>query len=85
MGEGEEKLKSAYGKNEFCDHIVFFENHVWGIFLCPELPVLSKKPPQMPKNCPKLCPELHLGHFFEIRGGISGEMCKWLFEAENII
>lgn len=34
---GEEKIKSAYGKNEFCDHIVFFENHVWGIFLCPEL------------------------------------------------
>lgn len=29
--EGEEKLKSAYGKNEFCDHIVFFKNHVWGI------------------------------------------------------
>ncbi len=39
LGEGmwerggeEEKLKSAYGKNKFCDHIVFFENHVWGIF-----------------------------------------------------
>lgn len=37
VGEGEEKLKSACGKNEFCDHIVFFENHVWGIFLCPKL------------------------------------------------
>ena len=36
-GEGEEKLKSAIRKNKFCDHIVFFENHVWGIFLCPEL------------------------------------------------
>ena len=36
VGEGEEKLKSAI-RNKFCDHIVFFENHVWGIFLCPEL------------------------------------------------
>lgn len=36
-GGGEKKIKSADGKNEFCDHIVFFENHVWGIFLCPEL------------------------------------------------
>ena len=35
VGEGEEKLKSAYGKNEFCDHIVFFENPVWGIFYAP--------------------------------------------------
>ncbi len=31
-GEEEEKLKSAFRKKMFCDHIVFFENHVWGIF-----------------------------------------------------
>ncbi len=29
-GGGEEKLKSAYGKNKFCDHIVFLQKPVFG-------------------------------------------------------
>ena len=28
--EGEEKIKSADGKNEFCDHIVFLQKPVFG-------------------------------------------------------
>ena len=28
--EGEEKIKSAYGKNEVCDHIVFLQKPVFG-------------------------------------------------------
>lgn len=36
-GGGRGKIKSADGKNEVCNHIVFFENPVWGIFFCPKI------------------------------------------------
>lgn len=79
MGEEEEKIKAAYGKNEFCDHIVFFENPVWGIFMpqiTVKMPVLGKKPPQMLEKCPKLRPKINLGRFFEIWGGIWGKIYR---------
>ncbi len=57
MGEGmwerggeEEKLKSAYGKNEFCDHIVFLQKPVFGEMWSFEF---GKKMPKIKRIMPK--------------------------------
>ena len=53
-GRKQEKLKSAIRKKLICDHIVFFENPVWGIFYapncCKNAHFRLKMPQIMPQN-----------------------------------
>lgn len=69
----EDKLKSAVGKNKFCNDIVFLPKPVLG-----EVSgiILMKMPlflPQISIICPEKCPKFYFGHFLKIWGKIWGK------------